>query len=230
MDISDCDIDDSSVAAEEEINKTYSDYIQSLEQKNRIKNISKHDISQILVEQIIQEESYVSVLYKVMKLLNDKENDDLGIENADFITFLKTIGINSLKSIWSALIGLGVTSIIEFITTVRIRRLTVRIRRLKKGGEIKIDSDNSILLNPDEIKVLVEFFIKQVNSADFRRQMVQADKTIPRKHKKELVNKLLEIKLAYLKKYKELVSTRTISGYSEVVKELVGKRQNPPIW
>lgn len=223
MDISDCDIDDSSVAAEEEINKTYSDYIQSLEQKNRIKNISKHDISQILVEQIIQEESYVSVLYKVMKLLNDKENDDLGIENADFITFLKTIGINSLKSIWSALIGLGVTSIIEFITTVRIRRL-------KKGGGIKIDSDNSILLNPDEIKVLVEFFIKQVNSADFRRQMVQADKTIPRKHKKELVNKLLEIKLAYLKKYKELVSTRTISGYSEVVKELVGKRQNPPIW
>lgn len=223
MDISDCDIDDSSVAAEEEINKTYSDYIQSLEQKNRIKNISKHDISQILVEQIIQEESYVSVLYKVMKLLNDKENDDLGIENAGFITFLKTIGINSLKSIWSALIGLGVTSIIEFITTVRIRRL-------KKGGGIKIDSDNSILLNPDEIKVLVEFFIKQVNSADFRRQMVQADKTIPRKHKKELVNKLLEIKLAYLKKYKELVSTRTISGYSEVVKELVGKRQNPPIW
>ena len=123
MDISDYDINDSSVATEEEISKTYSYYIQSLEQKNRIENISKHDISQILVEQMIQEESYVSVLYKVMKLLNDKENDDLGIENADFITFLKTIGINSLKSIWSALIGLGVTSIIGFLATMRIKRL-----------------------------------------------------------------------------------------------------------
>ena len=56
MDISTCDIDDSSVATEDEINKTYSDQIQSLEQKNRIENISKHDIAQILVEQMIQEE------------------------------------------------------------------------------------------------------------------------------------------------------------------------------
>ena len=49
MDINAYDIDDSSVAAEEEISKTYSDYIQSLERKNQNKNISKHDISQILV-------------------------------------------------------------------------------------------------------------------------------------------------------------------------------------
>lgn len=219
MDISAYDIDDSSVAAEDEINKTYSDQIQSLEQKNRTKNISKHDTAQILVEQMIQEESYVSVLYKVMKLLNDKENENLGIENDNFIIFLKTIGINSLKSIWSALTGLGAASTVGLITTARIKRL-------KKGKKIKIDRDNSILLNLDEMEVLIKFFINQGNVADFRRQMVQADKTIPRKYKKKFVNKLLGIKLESLKKCKEIVSTRTISGFSEkAVKELVDSKR-----
>ena len=218
MDISAYDIDDSSVATEEEISKTYSDYVQSLERKNQNKNISKHDISQILVEQMIREESYVSVLYKVMRLLNDKENENLGIENDNFIVFLKTIGINGLESIWSALIRLGETSITGFITTMRIRRL--------KKGKNKIDIDNSILLNPDEIEGLVKFYINQGNAADFRLQMVKADKTIPRKYKKKFVNILLKIKLEYLKKCKELVSTRTISGFSEkAVKEFVDSKR-----
>ena len=212
MDISDYDIDDSSVAIEEEINKTYSDYIQSPERKDRIKNISKHDISQILVGQMIQEESYISVLYKVMKLLNDKENEDLGIENDNFIIFLKNIGINSLESIWSALIGLGAVSTVGLITTARIKRFN-------KEEKIKVSHDL------DELEVLIKFLIKQKNAAESEQEMVQTDKKIRRKYKKEFVNKMLEIKREFSKRWYGLMSTGgTIPVFSEkAVKELVDK-------
>lgn len=212
MDISAYDIDDSSVAIEEEISKTYSDYIQSSERKNRIKNISKHDISQILVGQMIREESYISVLYKVMKLLNDKENEDLGIENDNFIIFLKTIGINSLESIWSALIGLGAASTVGLITTARIKRFN-------KGEKIKISHDL------DELEVLIEFLIKQENAANSQREMVQTDKKIHRKYKENFVNKMLEIKREFSKRWHVLMSTGgTIPVFSgKSVKELVDK-------
>ena len=55
--------------------------------------------------------------------------------------------------------------------------------------------------------------------------MVQTDKKIHRKYKKEFVNKMLEISRELSKGWHELMSTGgTISGFSEkAVKELVDK-------
>ena len=196
------------IGTEEEIRETYDDYIQSLEKRDEIRNLSRNDVAKILVERIVEEESYISVLYKVMKLLSDKENDDLGIENADFTAFLRDIGIKSLESAWSALIGLGVASIVGVIASIRIKRL-------KRGKKIKLDDNDRILLTLDEIEVLMDFFAKRENMADFQRQIVQTDETIHRKYKKRFVNRMLEIKLECLEKQKELVSAGTISNFSE---------------
>lgn len=196
------------IGVEEEIHEIYDDYIQSLEKRDEIRNLSRNDTARILVEQIVKEESYISVLYKVMKLLSDKENNDLGIENADFTMFLKNIGIKSLETAWLALIGLGVASIVGFITSIKIRQL-------KKGKEIEFDNNNNVTLTLDETDALTDFFIKRTNKIKFYRQVVQTDRTLNRKYKKGIIEKLNEIEYKCVQEWEELISTKTIAIFSK---------------